>query len=251
MISFVENTLNSLLGGIQTMGNAAVHAMAPDNFEYYLCSLELLNSVGETKGFLSFVVMPNNITESRSNIATITKTNRGVATLFSSTFVPRDISINGTFGRKLRLLLGMKETENVSAIPFFGGNLGFDMLGGDVLVKTGYGLTRMLQKMVAASNELDDKGNPCVLLFNNYALNTHYVVEVMQDNYTQSTENAMIWFYSLEMKAVAPGEAVRSNSLQTGKFLASVGSQAIANSIQDILTSATSSITNLILQSPS
>lgn len=232
--STVNSAVENARGALATFGKAALHTLAPDNFEYYMCSLELLDSSGNTKGFMTFVVMPNNILENKTQIATITKTNKGVSTLFNSTFVPRDISIQGTFGRKFRLLLGMKETENVSTIPFFGGNMGFSVMDSNVLIKTGYGLTKMLKNMVEASNKLDN-GNPCILIFNNYALNTHYVVEVMQDSYSQSIENNMLWYYSLEMKAVAPASAVRNQKEQNSKFLTTVASGAIAKGIDNIL----------------
>lgn len=231
------NIVSSFVDGVRetiaTIGRGALHSIAPDNFEYYMCSLELLDSSGTTKGFMTFVVMPNNIMENRPQITSITKTNKGVSTLFNSTFVPRDISIQGTFGRKIRLLLGLKEVENVSSIPFFNGNLGG--VKNDILIKTGYGLIKMLQNMIDASTKLDDNGNPCILLFNNYALNTHYVVEVMQSSFSQSTENNMIWYYSLEMKAVAPASAVRTQKEQSAKFLATVASGALAKSIGNIL----------------
>lgn len=229
--SVVENTREAVM----TFGKAALHTLAPDNFEYYMCSLELLDSYGYSKGFIYFAVMPDNILENRTQIATITKTNKGVSTLFNDTFVPRDISIQGTFGRKFRLLLGMKESENVSSIPYFSGNLGINVLENDTLIKTGYGLTKMLKNMIESSTKLDDMGNPCVLIFNNYALNTHYVVEVMQDSYSQSVENNMIWYYSLEMKAVAPADAVKRKENKNVKFLTSVASNSIAKSISNIL----------------
>ena len=86
-----------------TLGRAGLHALLPENFEYYMCSLELLDDNGNTKGFLMFPVMPSNVVETKTAIASVTKTNAGVVTLFNPTFVPRDISIQGTFGRKLRL----------------------------------------------------------------------------------------------------------------------------------------------------
>ena len=248
MANFLGNTVNSVVENaseaIVTIGKSALHALAPDNFEYYMCSLELLDSSGNTKGFMTFSVMPNNILESETQIATITKTRSGVVNLFNSTFVPKDISIQGTFGRKFRLLLGNKEPENVSAIPFFGGNLGFDIMGGDVLIKTGYGLVRMLESMIKESWRLDDKKNPCILIFNNYAFNTSYVVEVLQRSYSQSVENNMLWYYSLEMKAVAPASAVKrtNGNTDTSSFITSVASGAIAKGIGGILKDVTRSI---------
>lgn len=234
------NTVNSVVenarGAVSTIGKGALHSLAPDNFEYYMCSLELLDSSGNTKGFMSFAVMPNNIMESKTQIASITKTNKGIVTLFNSTFVPRDISLQGTFGRKFRLLTGMKEVESVSNIPYFGGNLGFNFKGDDVLIKTGYGLIKMLKNIIDESFKIDDKGNPCILIFNNYALNTHYVVEVMQSSFSQSLENNMIWYYNIEMKAVAPAEAVKRQDGNSDKrFIGNVPSNAIAKGVSGIL----------------
>lgn len=245
MANFLGNTVNSVAENsrsvMATIGRAGLHSLAPDNFEYYMCSLELLDSLGETKGFMNFAVMPNNIMENKTQIATITKTNRGVVSLFNSTFVPRDISVQGTFGRKMRLLLGMKEAENVSVIPFFGGNLGFNSFNNDTLIKTGYGMTKMLKSMIDKSFELDDLGNPCILIWNNYALNTHYVVEVLQSSFSQSTENNVLWYYSLEMRAVAPADAVKrlENNAHMVKMLTSVSSGAIAKGITGYLNDVT------------
>lgn len=248
-MSISGNSINSVKKQIRSIafeiGKSALHTIAPDNFEYYLCSLELLDSVGNTKGFLSFVIMPNNYMESRTQIASVTKTQSGVNTLFNSTFVPRDISIQGTFGRKLRLLLGMKEVKGNSekSIPFFNGSWG-KIAGKDILVKTGYGLIKMLQKMVDATYTLDEQGGPHILLFSNYSLNTNYVVEVLQDTYSQSVENNMLWFYSLEMKAVAPQSAIQreENFSKSIQLVTNVASNAIAKSIGKILKQVTKEI---------
>lgn len=217
------------------IGQAALHSLAPDDFEYYLCSLELLDSTGNTKGFMFFTVMPNNITESKIQIASITKTNKGISTLFNSTFVPRDISIQGTFGRKIRLLVGIKEPQNVSKIPFFSGNLGLNVEGNSV-IKTGYGLVKMMKSIIDESFKVDKNGNACILIFNNYAFNTHYVVEVMQSAFSQNIENNMLWYYNLEMKAVAPASAVKMQNQDGDKrYFERVAANAIAKGIGDIL----------------
>lgn len=232
----IESVSSNARAAAITLGRSALHTLAPDNFEYYMCSLELLNSAGETKGFMTFTVMPNNLVETKTAIASVTKTNRGLVTLFNDSFAPREISIQGTFGRKLRLLIGAKEAEEVSQIPFFGGNLGFNLMDSNVLIKTGYGLTKMMKSMVDKTYVLDDKGNPCVLIFKNYALNTKYVVEPLQSSFSQSLENNMIWYYNLELKAVAPAEAVKRKTDDSNKsFFRTVASNAIANGLGNIL----------------
>ena len=101
--SVIENTLNAAM----TVGKAALHAMAPDNYEYYMCSLELIDCSGNQVGFISFVVMPNNITESTTPIQTQTKTKNGMVTLFNDSFAPVNISLQGTFGRKFKIVTDM------------------------------------------------------------------------------------------------------------------------------------------------
>lgn len=236
MAGIIGNSINSVSTNarsvLATVGKAALHTLAPDLIEYYLCSLELIDSQGNEKGFMSFTIMPNSLLESKTQIATIQKTNTGVVSLFNSTFVPRDISIQGTFGRKFRLLIGMTNPVNVSTIPFFGG---VKIAGQNVMIQTGYGMMKMLKNMCDQSWKLDANGEPCILLFNNYALNTSYVVEVLQDSYQQSTENNMLWYYSLEMRAVAPGSAVRTKKNDNSKFLTKVAAGAIAKGLGNII----------------
>ncbi len=147
----------------------------------------------------------------------------------------RDISIQGTFGRRFRTIVGAKEVKNgVAKFPILGGNLGFNFMGGGVMIKTGYGLTKMLKNMIEASTELDANNKPCVLIFNNYALNTQYVVEVLQSSFSQSVENNMLWYYSLEMKAIAPASAVKVQK-RNNSLLRNVASNAIASGIGNVL----------------
>ena len=241
--SSVNSIRENVISVVDTLGRAALHAMAPDNFEYYMCSLELLDSSKSTKGFMTFAVMPNNILETKTEIATINKTNRGVVTTFNSSFVPRDISIQGTFGRKLRLIIGAKEPSNGDK-TWFGnlmssGNLGFNMMGGSVLVKTGYGLTKMLKKIVDTAYTLDENGKPHTLIWTNYALNTSYVVEILQSSYSQTYENNMLWYYNLEMKAVAPASAIKTENF--GGFMKKVAANSIGNAIKNLLGDVTRS----------
>ena len=241
--SSVNSIRENVISVVDTLGRAALHAMAPDNFEYYMCSLELLDSSKSTKGFMTFAVMPNNILETKTEIATINKTNRGVVTTFNSSFVPRDISIQGTFGRKLRLIIGAKEPSNGDK-TWFGnlmssGNLGFNIMGGNVLVKTGYGLTKMLKKIVDTAYTLDENGKPHTLIWTNYALNTSYVVEILQSSYSQTYENNMLWYYNLEMKAVAPASAIKYENF--GGFMKKISANSIGNAIKNLLGDVTRS----------
>lgn len=243
IINNLGNTVNQVAQSVNTLyttlGKAALHSLYPDDFEYYLCSLELLDSTNTTKGFLIFPVMPNSITESQTPIKSITKTNRGLTTLFNDSFNPIDISIQGSFGRKIRIMSGLKQVANPGTIPFFQlntGNANIDK--NSIAVKTGYGVMKTLQYMIKTADQIDDKKKPYVLVFNNYSLNSHYVVEVVQSAFTQSVENNMIWFYSLEFKAVAPAEAVKQidGNNKVIDMLTTVAPALYAKELGNILT---------------
>jgi len=240
-----SNGLNSaatnLASATSSMGRAALHALYPDEIEYYLCSLELIDSSGITKGYMTFTVMPNNVMDSKTQVATITKTNTGITTLFSDSFSPRDISLQGCFGRKLRLVTGVQATGNVSTIPFFGGNTGVKIGKENLLIKTGFGLLKMMENILESAWKLDDKNKPHILIFNNYALNSSYVVEPLQQSFSQGVENNMLWFYSVELKAVADGNMVKSDysgNKDMKKFLTTVASSQIAKLLNNLVTSA-------------
>lgn len=226
------------------MGRGVAHAISPDIIEYYMCSMELLDSSGITQAFLTFPVMPNSIVESETAMATISKTNAGLVTTFNSTFAPKDISISGTFGRKIRLLTGSKEMQTSST--FLNGNISFNRSDNSrstvAIVKTGYGVTKMLKSIVDACWSLDLAGKPHVLIFNNYAFNTSYVVEVLQRTFTQSTEMSGIWNYALEMRAVAPASIVKRTGKKqslTIRTLKSVSANSLSNSLRKIISNTT------------
>lgn len=245
------NVASSVSTVVSTIGRAALHALAPDNFEYYMCSLELLDSSGNSLGFMYFPVMPSAISETRQPILSIVKTNRGVVSMFNDSFNPISISINGTFGRKLRLLLGITELGDVSANSFFGGNKTSFLNGNfyvrtgtgpssdhirstNVLVKSGYGLIKMLKRMLDSAYKLDDKGNPCILLFSNYSLNTHYIVEPQAYSFTQNQENNTLWHYQIDFQAVAPASAVKT--IDGGSFLMQAGVSAVSKGINELIS---------------
>lgn len=235
-ISAVSNALNAAI----TVGKAALHASAPDNYEYYLCSLELLSSNAERIGFISFIVMPNNISESTQPIHTQTKTKNGLVTLFNDSFCPVTISLQGTFGRKFRLITGLVDPADKSDKKwknFLNGNFG-RVKDFTVGVKSGYGLTRVLKYILERANTLDDNSRPYILLYNNYSFNSSYVVDVINYSFNQSTENNMLWFYDLQFKAVAPGSAVKTKTQNMGSLLASVASNSIAQGLTNVINDA-------------
>lgn len=234
-----KNVHSSIVNISNEVGRGALHAVAPDDFEYYLCAFELVDSMYNSVGYLIFPVMPNNLNETKTSIKTVTKTHSGIVTLFNSSFNPRDISIQGTFGRKFRLLLGCKDVP-----PVYASSAGYDFgiertvnPDPNPLIKTGYGVTKIMKNIIDMSDSVDNDNRPYFLVFHNYAFNTHYVVEVLQSSFSQSVENNMLWFYNVEMKAIAPADALL-NKENIGDFLlGGVKNKAVANVTQRVVES--------------
>ena len=150
-----------------------------------------------------------------------------------------NISLRGTFGRKLRISFGQQQfkdqAEEGASIPFFNIGMFTGAAGvGDnrtMIAKTGYGLTKMMQKILTAATKLDPNGKPYRLVFTNHAFNTAYYVEVVQDNYSMDENNNMIWNYSIELRAVAAYTTIKS----VNDFLGQVMNQSLSRSVTRVL----------------
>ena len=76
--SSVNNIASSVLDVALNVGKSALNAAFPDDYEYYLCSFELLDSDSKQVGFVSFVVMSDQLIESNQPIQTMVKTHNGI-----------------------------------------------------------------------------------------------------------------------------------------------------------------------------
>ncbi len=230
-----DRTKKESLRIVENVGESALHAIAPDNFEYYQMSLELIDCDDNQVGFISFGVMPNNLSESRQPIQTQTKTRSGMITTFNDSFSPINISMQGTFGRKFRLVTGIVDpTPREWKDNFFNGNLG-KIRESAISYKSGYGLTKVLKYVLEKSNELDSQGRPYILIYNNYAFNTSYIVDVISHSFNQSVENNRLWYYEVSLKAVAPSSAIQSTKDRNAKLLRSVASNSVAQGLSNIV----------------
>ena len=163
----------------ESIDESVLHMLAPDNYEYYMCSLELIDCQSNQVGFISFVVMPNNISESASPIQTQVKTKGGLVTMFNDTFAPVNISIQGTFGRRFRLVTGVVNPADKRWAGwgnFFNGNLGKAMFRIETAYLSGYGLTKVMKYILEHATKLDSNGMPYVLIFNNSAFICHIII---------------------------------------------------------------------------
>ena len=189
-------------------GAAFLNAKYPDEFELYVCALELTDTAGKTLKYFIFPVNPSNLDETQPQITSIKKTLAGVTVLSTTTFVPTDISISGTFGRKFKILLGEDFTDFVNSFTSDNGNVTVDsFLAGtgdlfDKKTKTGYGCLKILESIVKEASVVDDIG-PRRLIFYNPAFGTSYIVKPINFKISMGQENNMLHAYSLQLKGVA------------------------------------------------
>jgi len=195
----VESVKRAADNVIVDLGRAALHSIAPSDFEYYACTFELLDSQGNIEDIFNFPVMPSGITIGRNSLVNIKKAGTSYISQFNDSFVGRDIGLNGTFGRKFRLLL--RNGIDTNAINLDANGNFYKQF--DLNVKTGYGALKLLEKIIESSQVLDKTGNPKILVFYNYTINHHHVVEVLNFQLSQSLENNMMWNWSVQMKSIA------------------------------------------------
>lgn len=198
MGSSIEIIKNKAKDIISNSGRAALHALAPNEFEYYACSFELLKSNGDIERIFHFPVMPVGISIDEQSLVNIRKTGNSFGVQFSDSFIPRNISLNGTFGRKFRLLLSDDSGDDINL-----SNFGSSLNNFDMKVKTGYGMTKTFEQILNDLYQLDEFGVPRLLIFHNFAFNQSTLVEVVSKNFSQSNENNMMWNYSIQLKGIA------------------------------------------------
>ena len=176
---------------LNSVGKAALHHLFPNDFEYYFCALELVNSKNKVEDFLIFPIMPDSIVEPRQSSMNYKITAGGTSVLKNDNFIPILIKLQGTFGRRFKFLVGrgaidasliqFKTPQNPDAKVFSN------------QFKTGYGCIKVLEKILEASLTTDKEGNPYKLNFYNLALGTNYLVEFKDCSTTYGYENYPIF----------------------------------------------------------
>ena len=198
----VQETVEKRQEYLRNVGKFALSSMFPDDFEVYVTALELINSDGETLRYFIFPIMPNTIDEAISFNSNIKKTFGGVSVLSTTNFIPTDITLSGSFGRKFQVLLGdviSNLTDSFKkVVTGTKKTLEFDSR-----IKTGYGSCKVLQSILEESKTLDNGKSKTLILYN-LALGNSYIVKPVSLRFTQSQETNMVWNYSLSLKSIAP-----------------------------------------------
>jgi hypothetical protein len=225
---------------IQSVGRSALHTQYPDDIEFYLVALELLDSKNKTLDLLIFPINPQSLTITNNNITNVEKTFSGISVVKNPTFVPIDISLKGTFGRKMRFLLGRNKIE-ASAFNFgkkfskYRDNYKKTVL--NATAKTGYGVCKILEGIHNDSVGLDEYGNSRKVYFYNLAFNSSFQVEMMSLTFEQSYESNMIWNYTLQLKAIAPLAEVTDYKARRNKILAVGNLSKVVNLADSVIDS--------------
>lgn len=226
----IENAVRNKAVLLEQIGRSALNIKYPNEFELYMCALELVNQRGKTLRYFVFPVMPSNLDETQPQITNIKKTLAGITVLSTSTFIPRDITLSGNFGRKFRVLLGGDYIEFISSFKTEDDKVTKEsVLRGieqtfDERVKTGFGCCKILEEIIEESNVVDEDGIR-QLIFYNPSLGNNYLVKGTSLKFSQSQETNMIWSYSLALKAISSLNSIKTSSEieEQGKRLNTTG----------------------------
>lgn len=256
IMSAITTYVNKLTSLTKSIGIEAVSQLYPNDFEVYMIAMELVDSDDNTIDYLTFPVMPDSISKVEPSRTNIKKSLSGVTVLTNPSFIPKEITIKGSFGRNFKIILG--EKPNLSALSTSAGKYDlysildqkvvpqFSMSKFNAGVKTGYGLIKILKAMIDKSIGLDNKGKPLRLYFYNMALGESYLVAIPPSGvqFSQDVNKNMIWNYSVTMSIISPLEAVSSkgNKSLADKLIPS----AISVGVNEVASSVSSVLTNLI-----
>lgn len=231
------------------LGRAGLSALYPNDFEAYIISLELATWDDKTIDYLTFPIMPNSIQQNEPKRTTIKQTSNGVTALTIGSYTPKEITIRGNFGRNFKILAGRMFTGfNTPNYSIQSGKRTIESLHDtntptkfnpfDFGIKTGYGVTKILQSMIDKSNGLDNNGKPFKLYFYNMALGENYLVKIPPNGFSlnQSMSSNMIWEYSLTMIAIAPLNYVLGNAKLNQNKLTLAATSIVQTGVQQVVT---------------
>lgn len=210
---------------------ASLHYLYPDDFEYYTFALELVDSDDNLVDFLWFPILPSSLDFSRQHLVNIKKTASAVIDLINPTFNPFPVNFQGNFGRNFKLLIGQKVFEGVAA-----NGEAYKTKNFSAEVKTGYGATKMLERILQSSTALDSNSRPYRLYMYCPAFNANYLVEVINSKFFQNESTNMIWNYSVQFMVLAPANQVKTNfSRSLTKLLAADYGMKLLDNTADFL----------------
>lgn len=239
----IQEQQSTLIRLTQELGKDALHALYPNDFEVYLTALELVDSAEQTAEYFLFPLNPSEISMMMPTFNNVKKTLGGVSTISTQTFTPFDISIRGNFGRKFKFIIG-QELINLAAFNFSELANSFNPVSNfkagvfSNIVKNGYGCTKILERIINKSLQLDKYENPYSLYFYNLSFGQSLLVKIINFTPSQTQDRNMIWSYDLRLKAIANLKEItkKSNQLSVAKtlgisFVQNAGNSALNNAL--------------------
>jgi hypothetical protein len=214
----LQNAITNRATALVKLGKAALNVKYPDEFELYIVALELIDAEGKTLKYFIFPVNPVSIDETSGRLTNVRKTATGITTLSTSSFVPIDINLTGTFGRKFKVLLGENYVDFIQSFRTAEGNVtAGSLVHGvkeifDERVKTGYGCLKILEDICNEADLIDEKG-PRRLIWYNLAFGSAYLVRPMNFRINMAQDSNMLHNYYVSFKALAPMDALRESNL--------------------------------------
>ena len=231
-VASVANRFKSVISAGGEIAKARIAAAHPDEFQFQFYAFELTDYRGERLDLLTFPVSPRQTTDSASLAVDVKKTASGVITHFNPHFVPRDITLRGTFGRSFKFLPD-RGAARVSSGVRFGRNAEFSRG-----VKGGYGVRKALEEIIDGSLETDGAGRANLLYYYNAMAGENYLVEVTNKRFDMTEDRNDLINYTITMKAVAPASATPDKTADTstsGRFnrgiLARIGDDLLREGI--------------------
>jgi len=204
------------------IGQAGLHALFPEEFEYYTLSFELLDSNGDTVDYFVFPITPQGLKKKENSIKSIVKTAYGVTTFKNPTFAPIEYELSGNFGRDLKVLIGRsQESVSFRALNF--------KKAFSTTIKTGYGCIKILENIFKQSKKLDSNNKSHTLIMYNPAFGDAFVVEPMSFEVSMDSEGSnMLHGYNMSLMAVAPVTAILSDKKSKQKLAQTLGSDLVS-----------------------
>lgn len=221
-------------------------SLYPRDFEAYMIAFELCDSQGNSIDYMTFPIMPDDLSSDENMPVKVQSTFGGVSTVSANIYNPKNISLTGSFGRNFKVIsrsanaLGIltdiirigksgqfNRTYGVkNIIPYLEPEL-------SPIYKTGYGCCKVLQSLINRAYDVDKNGQTNKLYFYNMALGESYLVKPINFRLSQSMQNNAIWNYSLQLQSICPTYLEKSrNSLPktTSAIIASVN--ALINTLR-------------------
>jgi len=183
------------------LGQYVMHKALPDQFELYAMSLQVVDAQDLPVSTFIFPVLPESYRETDPSSSSSRRTLGGIHTSEMKGFMPKKISMTGTFGRSFKF-----NTGGLMANTGFG-NLKYleeikNLSHGNEPRDTATKVKNAVKNLVKKTLGFKTTGETFKTYFFNWARNVHYVVEDLEIQYHANNQKSALWFYDLTMTAV-------------------------------------------------